>query len=533
MKMFKILFILYFLFFFGCSSVNQVKNIGEVSKKTLSKNKEKSPNPEALRFYLDGQLLMNQGDYSMAIIEFQQALELDPATSAIELAIAECYWKLRKPLLSKKHINNVLKTDPFEPEALEMLADQMIFDKQYGSALDPLTKLTQNFPNRVKYLVTLAEVEKILGNSIKSIDHYLNAYKIDSTNLNFLETAGRYALESDNAVKALSIFKQLTIEDPINQNYLSIFTELISREGKFKEGITHIENLNETNGEKAFRNAEIGKLFYRNNEKNKAKDYLERSIENLNSNLSGILSLFEIYINDNQLSEAASVADKIISNFPDDWRGYYSRAIVYLNQENYKSMILLLEPIAEGFEKIFSIQYLLGIAYNRFLDSENAIIYFNKALSIEPNSKNALHSLAILYDEKSQWENSDEIYIKLINTDNKDAQAYNNYAYSLVERNVNLDQALEMAKKAIEIEPENPSYLDTIGWVYFKLSDFKKAKKYISQSVELNDKNAIVLEHLGDVLMETDETDEAVEFYKKALFIDQDNSRLKKKVLSD
>ena len=144
-----------------------------------------------------------------------------------------------------------------------------------------------------------------------------------------------------------------------------------------------------------------------------------------------------------------------------------------------------------------------------------------------------MHSLAILYDEKSQWENSDEIYIKLINTDDKDAQAYNNYAYSLVERNVKLDQALEMAKKAIEIEPENPSYLDTIGWVYFKLRDFKKAKKYISQSVELNDKNAIVLEHLGDVLMETNDTDEAVELYKKALFIDQDNSRLKKKVLSD
>ena len=144
-----------------------------------------------------------------------------------------------------------------------------------------------------------------------------------------------------------------------------------------------------------------------------------------------------------------------------------------------------------------------------------------------------MHSLAILYDEKSQWDNSDEIYIKLINTDDKDAQAYNNYAYSLVERNVKLDQALEMAKKAIEIEPENPSYLDTIGWVYFKLRDFKKAKKYISQSVELNNKNAIVLEHLGDVLMENDETDEAVEFYKKALSIDQDNSRLKKKVLSD
>ena len=77
-----------------------------------------------------------------------------------------------KPLLSTKHINNVLKTDPFEPEALEMLADQMIFDKQYGSALDPLTKLIQKFPNRVKYLVTLAEVEKKIIISIYTIPGY-------------------------------------------------------------------------------------------------------------------------------------------------------------------------------------------------------------------------------------------------------------------------------------------------------------------------------------------------------------------------
>ena len=75
---------------------------------------------------MDGQLLMNQGDYSMAIIEFQQALELDPATSAIELAIADVTG-IRNHYYQKTHYQCAEK-DPFEPEALEMLADQMIFD---------------------------------------------------------------------------------------------------------------------------------------------------------------------------------------------------------------------------------------------------------------------------------------------------------------------------------------------------------------------------------------------------------------------
>ena len=56
--------------------------------------------------------------------------------------------------------------------------------------------------------------------------------------------------------------------------------------------------------------------------------------------------------------------------------------------------------------------------------------------------------MAILYDEIAQFEKSDSIYIKLINIDNKDAQALNNYAYSLVEREIELKKALDLASKS-------------------------------------------------------------------------------------
>ena len=80
---------------------------------------EKAPNPEGLRHFMDGQLLMNQGNFAMAIIEFQQALGLDPNVGAIHTAIAECYWNLGKTDLSGKHLSMALKADPNDEQAMK------------------------------------------------------------------------------------------------------------------------------------------------------------------------------------------------------------------------------------------------------------------------------------------------------------------------------------------------------------------------------------------------------------------------------
>ena len=77
------------------------------------------------------------------------------------------------------------------------------------------------------------------------------------------------------------------------------------------------------------------------------------------------------------------------------------------------------------------------------------------------------------YDQNEEWSKSDELYTKLIALDDKDAQAYNNFAYSLVERGEDLNYALALAKKAITISPNISAYLDTIGWIYYKLSEFE------------------------------------------------------------
>jgi len=91
-----------------------------------------------------------------------------------------------------------------------------------------------------------------------------------------------------------------------------------------------------------------------------------------------------------------------------------------------------------------------------------------------------------------------------------------------------------MAREAVEKKPDNSSYLDTIGWVYFKLGEYKEAKKYIEKAVELRDaigeNGATLNEHLGDVYFRLHEKEKAIEYWKRALQMNPKNETLKEKI---
>ncbi len=517
----------------GCGSSKPPATMGENKSSNEVAQEEKAPNPEGLRHFMDGQLLMNQGDFAMAIIEFQQAITLDPNVGAIHTAIAECYWNLGKADLSEKHISLALKADPNDEQALQIYADQLILQKKYDDAQAPFESLHKLNPDDTRYIIALAELQKVKQNFTEAMNLYMNAYELEPDRLELLETAGRFAIRIKDENKAKNIFKSLSELDPNQPRYLGIYMDLVSRLQYFDEGEAFIQKMNQDHGVSPDRNAQLGLLLYRKGDTKKASKFLESSIEESPGNPNYYFSLFDIYMDNSEIEKAADLGDRLIANFPEDWRGYYSRSLVLMEQKDHVGVIDLLSPVSEPFQKVFSIQYLLGLSHDQLNQYTRAENYFKNALSLRPESKNVMHSLAILYDEIDEFEKSDEIYVKLIESDSSDAQAFNNYAYSLVERNVELDRALDFAKKAIALEPENASYLDTIGWIYFKLNNLEQAQSYIEASVKIADDNAVVLEHLGDVLMKANQPMDAKELYKRALELDRDNERLKEKASSE
>ena len=520
------------LIFYGCQS-SKPPILEEAVKKNSPQDLIKDPDPEALKLFMNGQMLMNQGDFPMAIIEFQEALELDPEVGTIYTSIAECYWNIGKPELSLKNLNVALSKNPEDEEALKMMADQLIATKKYDEAIKPFKKLRELDGQNTSYIIALAELNKLKKNYLNTVNLYLEAYAIEPSRIELLESAGRYALQLENKDKAKSIFKDLSEQDPFQSSYLNIYSELAIQTKNFEEAISHIQKLISDNGDSSLLKSKLGILYHSSGNSKKGEEVLKALFDKNELNGQHSLALFEIYFDNKDNINAAKVSDSMIASFPEDWRGYYSRSLVFMDESDYKSAVSILAPVSETFSNIFSVQYILGLCYSRIKMNDEAIDFYNRALTIRPNSINVLHSIAILYDDIGEWVKSDKIYDQLIDNDPKDAQAFNNYAYSLVERNKDLKRALIYAKKAVELEPKNPSYLDTIGWAYFKMDDLKRAKKYIRQSIEIQDDNSVVLEHFGDILMKSNDSVNALLYYKKAFEFDNENQELKKKAFPD
>ena len=525
-------FILLIFLFTGCQSSkpNSSAPTINIDQQKIQKN---NPNPEALKLFMSGQMLMNQGDYPMAIIEFQEALTFDPDVGTIYTSIAECYWNIGKPELSMKNLKIALSKNPRDEEALRIMADQLIALKKYDEAIIYFTRLREIDENETRYIIALAELSKIKKDYSSAVNFYIDAYKVEPSRIELLESAGRYALQLKNKTKARNIFKDLSLQNPSQENYINIYSELAIQSKSYKEAISHLQKLLLDNGESSNLKANIGILHHASGDSVKGKNILRDLFDKKQLNAQYSLSLFEIYFDIKDNISAAKISDEIITSFPEDWRGYYSRSLVFMDEDEYKSAINILDPISETFSNIFSIQYILGLCYSRIKMSDEAINFYNRALIIRPNSINVLHSIAILYDDIGEWVKSDKIYDQLIKNNPNDAQAYNNYAYSLVERNKDLQRALSYAKKAVKLEPENPSYLDTIGWAYYKMNDIKKARAFIEQSIEIEGDNSVVLEHLGDILMKSNDSAKALVLYKKAYGLDKENPQLKKKAYPD
>ena len=111
--------------------------------------------------------------------------------------------------------------------------------------------------------------------------------------------------------------------------------------------------------------------------------------------------------------------------------------------------------------------------------------------------------------------------------------ALNNLGYFLIERDKNIIEAFELIKQAVKIDPTNPSFLDSLGWAYFKLGKFAEAENYLREAAGINTTSVTINEHLGDVYHKQGKTELAVNVWQKALRLASDTAdinRLKTKL---
>lgn len=126
-------------------------------------------------------------------------------------------------------------------------------------------------------------------------------------------------------------------------------------------------------------------------------------------------------------------------------------------------------------------------------------------------------TLGEAYNETKEFQKSDESFEKAIEKNGDDPYVMNNYAYYLALRGEKLTRAEELSKLTLEMVPNSGSFMDTYGWVLFKLGKYQEAKVYTEKALVAGLPDAVVLEHLGDILFHLGDIDQALQYWQEAV----------------
>lgn len=242
-----------------------------------------------------------------------------------------------------------------------------------------------------------------------------------------------------------------------------------------------------------------GEFYARTGENEKALERLSRATEILPQDDIAWRQRLQLLLAENKLDEAIEAGKQADEYVPEDAFIQFFIGSAYLLNDNHAIA-------AEWFEKA------------------------SRAPARRPFKSVVYASLGDAYSAIDQWEDAKRAYDLAIRFDQDNHNVKNNYAYALSVRRENLEKAKEMALSALEIEPENAAYLDTIGWVYYMLEDYDRARRFIRLSVDTGESSAEVYEHLGDVYEKLNNLEEAKKWWKQSLEKDPTRVHLKDKI---
>jgi tetratricopeptide (TPR) repeat protein len=156
---------------------------------------------------------------------------------------------------------------------------------------------------------------------------------------------------------------------------------------------------------------------------------------------------------------------------------------------------------------------------------DDAIARLNAADLSHPDTVEIKYELAMLYERKAQLKDTERLLREVIALDPGHAHSYNALGYALADRHQRLPEALALITRALEISPQDPFIMDSMGWVKFRMGDRPAAIEYLTKAYEKRPE-ADIAAHLGEVLWAQGDRDTATKIFKEGMAVEPTNATL-------
>lgn len=516
--------------------------------------------------FIKAEVLSREGEIEKAAELFENVIALDPSSAVVHVRLSAEYLKLNKSKEAIFHAEKALEKDPKNIDAHFALGGLYTSEKSYDKAIshyDSILALQPANSDAALYLGSLYAIVKDfkkaeqyynsqLRNPEYSTPHlvhfYIGLMHMDQEGPKFLlaaEHAFKTSLELkpgyDDAV--ISLAKLYLLKKDLSKA-LEVCLEFQKQEG-FNTKVADL----------------ITQAYIENGELDKAYDQLNYIAGYSSSSIEIEMKMALLLIEQKRFNLAASKLNALLAKFPKADSARYYLAGVYEesgDHDNAVSNYLLVPESSKHFsEAIVHAAYLLkgqgkinqalavtAKGLKAKADSQIFIMrasllnaksdYLGAARLLEEglrkHSENVemLFQHAIMLDRLGKKEAMMAQMKKVLEIKPDHVQSMSYLAFSLAELNLNLPEAEDIARRAVDLAPQDAYVLDTLGWVLFKQKKLAEAITVLEKAYSFQPSSSIIAEHLADAYSMQSKTEKAKEMYNKAVGLTTDEGQADK-----
>lgn len=507
---------------------------------------------------------VDQDMLNKAIGEYQKVGELDPKDTDAFVMLGRLQKVAQNSVEAEKAYQKALAVDPDNEDALMGLAMVYVDLGQNTQAADLLKKISDKSPNQ-ESLRKLAGAYEQMHEYALAADALNRAQALNPPDASDLKRAmAQDQVFAKKYTDALKTYQDLVQDDPKDaQSYLrmsQIYLELhdftnaramsdkalavdpenievrynevgiLEAEGKIPDAVQHLKDIldntyrkNYSASEKQLRVSLLEKLgnLYRSTDQTDAAVDAFRQIPDLEPDLASKVSpeITETYLQGKDYTKAEQEAASAVQKWPSDRNTHIIHATVLAEMGKIDPAAAEIKKLLDG--KNDRDTYLqLAQIYDKgrkFDDVNKALTQAEKLSSTQEEKEDVWFRRGAMYERMKKIDASEAEFRKILQVDPDNAGTLNYLGFMLADRNTRLPEALQMISKAVQAEPNNGAYLDSLGWVYFRMGRLSEAEENLRKALQFTPHDATVHDHMGDVLMRESKLREAVGQWEASL----------------
>jgi tetratricopeptide (TPR) repeat protein len=523
----------------GCSStalkektvlVNRTKN--QVNTAVIKKSSEDDQiDVRAYNYYVNGTIFEEMNDYEGAADQYKRALQIYPTSYQIRLSLAQTLFQMQQ------YVGALETLETINPEDSDVWQLRAACFRQLGeinsarAAYLEVINVDSSNTLAYSYLASLYRQQEKLDSVIWA---YQNLLRLRPDNYRLWSELGKLYTQQRSLTQAQEAYwKSIElVNDESNIIAYILLGELYESLGKNDSALMIYHNGAYVAPDDIMINRMIANLYVHMDSLTQAIPYARSVVELSPFDRTAIRRLGSICFGADSLDRADSIFSSLVDIGDRHPLNYYYLGRVSILNENYQRSLEFFVPLTQIADSIVETWLDLAYVYRQLGDETNELATYRNGLNHmrdEESGVQLLFALGAAYERYNHFQEAVEIFEEIIAQVPNHYQAMNYLGYMLADRGERLEYARDLLEQVITNVPDNPAYLDSYGWVYYRMGNYKKALIYLEEAVTL-DNDPVILDHLGDAYKAVGDMESARQSWRKALEISPDNDEIREKL---